>query len=86
MQLFSIKDTKAGTFGQPFSSESVPDAMRSVTSMLRAGKNKLADFPADFELWRLSDFDRDLGTFKADPPSPICSVASLVEVPPNGQV
>lgn len=84
MKLFSIKDTKAGTFGSPISARSIPEAMRMLTQATRDEKSMLSQFPADYELWLIADFDElNADLTKPENSGFVCNIASVKEAAQN---
>lgn len=59
--LYSIKDTKLGKFGMPFTAPNDDIAKRSLTSTIRAGGNNISEYPEDFQLFKLGSYDDDTG-------------------------
>lgn len=68
MKLFclSVRDVKADSFGQPFFSTSIGQAVRSFGDEINraAQDNILYLHPDDFELFHLGMFDTDNGQFE----------------------
>ena len=66
IKLYSIKDTKLGKYAQPFSAPNDEIAKRMLTSTIRAGGNNIADYPEDFQLYKLGQYDEDTGDLQTD--------------------
>lgn len=61
--IYSVKDEKTGAFMKPFSAlhnEAVIRSLRSSISQKNPG-DSIAEFPEDFSLWCLGEFDQDTG-------------------------
>lgn len=63
MQLFSIYDTKAEKFGFPFQAPSKGAAVRQIAVEMNGQKNVLTQYPQDFELYAVEEFDEKTGKF-----------------------
>lgn len=61
--IFSILDSKAGAFGPPFLARSKGEAMRSMDKLVNEpkGSQLVADYPEDFVLYLIGEFDAQLG-------------------------
>lgn len=72
MKLFvlSVRDIKADSFGRPFFTTSLGEAVRSFSDEVNraAEDNLLYKHPDDFELFHLGMFDTDDGTFESHRP------------------
>lgn len=60
MCLFSIKDLKAG-YQQVFLSANEAVAMRDFGQICSKPDTNYYSFPADYELWKVGEFDTDTG-------------------------
>lgn len=67
MTLYSIKDTKAGTFGNLFPDVNKFTAMRQMTQFVNSGddKNIIVKNPQDFELWSIGTFNQESGELES---------------------
>lgn len=61
MKIFSMFDTKAGVYIQPFAETSTIAALRGFEVAVNEGKSTFARFPDDFCLMELADFDQNSG-------------------------
>lgn len=61
MKLFSMYDTKAQTFIQPFAETSTIAALRGFEVAVNDGKSTFSRFPDDFCLMELAEFDHETG-------------------------
>ena len=60
LNIYSIKDAKAGTFSQPFYSVNHSTAIRSFNASLQDPTNPLSNYPKDFSLYHLGTWqDRE---------------------------
>lgn len=60
----SIFDNKAGIFWQPQLARSSADFVRSVQTAVKDPKSMLHQFPSDYELFILADWDETIGITK----------------------
>lgn len=65
LKLYSIKDTK-GSFYEPLVAQNDALAVRNVRGIVNSGKGLLAQYPEDFELWYIGEFDEVTGIIKPD--------------------
>lgn len=81
LYVFSVRDIKADSFGQPFYSTSKGQAVRSFSDEVNraAQDNLLYQHPEDFELFILGEFDTDDGVFHTTRPLQV-SVGSSVAI------
>lgn len=61
LQLFSVRDSKAMVFSQPFFQPSVPAAVRAFGASVNSGDGGLSQFPDDYSLYHLGEFDDESG-------------------------
>lgn len=61
MKLFSIYDTKAQFFLQPFPETSTIAALRGFEVAVNEGKSTFSRFPDDFALMEIATFDQQTG-------------------------
>ncbi len=61
VELYSVKDTKLGKFCTPFTAPNDEIAKRMLQSTIMAGGNNIAQFPEDFQLFKLGNYDEDTG-------------------------
>lgn len=61
VNIYSIKDTKLGKFAQPFNAPNDAIAKRMLNSTIKAGGNNIADYPEDFQLFKLGQYDEETG-------------------------
>ena len=57
LNIYSIKDSKAGTFSQPFYSVNHSTAIRSFNASLQDATNPLSNYPQDFSLYHLGTWE-----------------------------
>lgn len=70
MKYFCIFDKKNGSYNpQLFAATSIPEAVRMVAMSLEEGKNTLAKFPADFQLYMVGDFEHTTGVMTPATPN-----------------
>jgi hypothetical protein len=57
LNIYSIKDSKAGTFSQPFYSVNHSTAIRSFNASIQDPTNPLSNYPNDFSLYHLGTWE-----------------------------
>lgn len=65
LKVFSIRDGKAEYFGNPFFQVTHGEAERSFRTAVNDPKTTFSQFPEDFDMFYLGDFDNSTGHFKA---------------------
>ena len=78
MKIYSIKDTK-GSFYDPMLALNDALATRNVRGVVNSGKGILAQYPEDFELWLIGEFDQETGIITPLPLTFIVRLNSLVD-------
>lgn len=63
MKVFTIRDSKAECYYQPFFKRSHGEAERDFTALVRDPKSSISQFPDDFDLYYLGEYDDQNGTF-----------------------
>lgn len=64
LTMFSVRDLKAGTYGQPFALANRAVAMRTFSSWVADPNSFFARYPHDFELFEVGSFDQLTGLLK----------------------
>lgn len=72
MKLYSIFDKKAGTYGPITTAPNQVFALRLFEKLCKDSGSTIHDYPSDFCLHYLGDFDDSNGMIKPVPPSAIC--------------
>lgn len=62
--VYATKDLKTAHFGNVFFEIEPQNAIRSFITATRQTEGKIGQFPQDFELHKISDFDNSNGKFK----------------------
>lgn len=79
MELFALKDVKAGTFGNPLSFVNRGVALRSLGEAASSPESALNKFPHDFQLFALGEFDQFSGKLTLlDTPDFVITVGDLL--------
>lgn len=60
-EAYSMKDTKAGSFGIPFFKLNQNLAQRDFVTLIKQADGIMKQFPADFELWKVGSWDDQTG-------------------------
>lgn len=61
INMYSIKDTKAQAFREPFPARHTSEAVRGFTRAVQNDEHEFGQFPADFELHQVGEMDLDTG-------------------------
>lgn len=64
LNIFSVFDSKAGAFVQPFFSQSVGTAVRDFESACNEEGSNFARYGGDYTLFHLGTFDQNIGKFE----------------------
>lgn len=86
VEVYSILDTKAQAFNQPFFAPNNAVAFRVVESAMKNPQSGFTSFPADFTLFRVGTFDSIKGILIPASPAPE-NLGNLVQfLPPPAAV
>lgn len=67
MELYAIKDLKSNTYGRPSLEVNENVALRSCSTLVNDSNPTLVNqFPNDFELYKVADYDEKTGAVKPD--------------------
>jgi len=58
---FSVRDSKAEIYHLPFFSNTTADAERSFSATVNNSQTTIHQFPEDFDLWMIGEYDQELG-------------------------
>lgn len=78
--MFSVRDTKAGVFLQPFIARSTTDAIRNITSGFEQPEflqSPVGRYPNEFDLFDIGEFDDECGISKEYTPVFVSNIADL---------
>lgn len=77
LKVYSLFDTKVGTFGNPFCAQSDGAAIRTVVDAASDPSTLLYKHPADFILYGIGHYDEDSGHIEAHTLGNLGTVAAL---------
>lgn len=77
-QVFSILDTKAGTYNPPFYQKNVGEATRTFSKICSDRESLISQYPEDFVLCLVGDFDDESGIISSIPVLTIGTAAQYV--------
>lgn len=60
---FTVFDSKASVFMQPFYMRAGGEAVRAFAASIARSGHPFHDYPADYTLFEIGEFDDDTGTF-----------------------
>lgn len=78
IQYYCIRDIKSNTFNRPFGGLTVEQVKRSIYSSIIQGNLEIAQFPEDFELFLIGEFDDRTGVITGDIPVMVCNCREIV--------
>lgn len=61
-KMFSVRDSKIGTFTQPFFSQTVGAALRSLEAAVYDTNHDFCKWAKDFDLYHIGEYDAETGT------------------------
>ena len=77
-QYYCIRDIKSNTFNRPFGGLTVEQVKRSIYTSIAQGNSEIAQFPEDFELYLIADFDDQTGIITGQVPIMIYNCREIV--------
>lgn len=89
---FSIYDSKAQFFSAPIFFAHRGEAIRAVISTAADLTTSIGQYPADFSLWYLGEFNENTGEFRGAPPENMGPVSQFTPIirhlqpQPNGSL
>jgi len=83
LQIYSVRDNKAGTFSRPFFEHTDAAAVRAFTTAARDNQSQISQFPDDFELHKIGEFDDATAIFVDNCPKFIVNAATLLATKPT---
>lgn len=79
IKLFSVRDLKAGTYGQAFCLHNRAVAVRTVTDWVANPQSHFGKFPEDYELYELGALDLESGKLiPLEHPEYVCRLSDLL--------
>lgn len=64
-KVFSIYDKKSKLYNQPFMDVAIGPAERNFRMLVNDGKSIPGQFPDDFELYYIADYQEETGSYKS---------------------
>lgn len=81
-KVYSLRDSKAQIYNEPFMQHTHGEAERTIRASLKKPDHLIAQYPEDYDLYYLGDYDDNSGTFKVlDTPQHIVKVVQLTQSP-----
>lgn len=80
--VFSVFDAAVGSHAQPFFARSQLEATRMFVDAVQDRGTNLNKHPGDFTLWRLGEFDDQLGRF-FESKEPVITAAAVMALDAN---
>lgn len=79
MQVYSVYDMKAGSYTPPFLARTPGEAVRIIANTVRSVESILAQYPADFQLVLVGEWDEMTGVLSPCPLEVVGVVATICE-------
>lgn len=77
-EIFTIRDSKAGSFGIPFYSPTPGTAERQVRELTNDPQSLVCKYPEDYDLYKIGTYNQLTGKIEnLDSPQHICKAISL---------
>lgn len=72
LKALSVRDTKGGYYGAPFFAPSLGEGERTFIKLVRDPQTNINQFPEDFELFHVGDYDTESAKLTAlNTPTPL---------------
>jgi len=79
LRVYSIRDAKAEVYNTPWFAKTHGEAERSFQQLTRDGKSTVNQFPEDYDLYYLGQYDDQTGTFEpVDTPQHMLKAAAVI--------
>lgn len=84
LRVYSIRDAKAEVFNTPFYQKTHGEAERNFRTLVNDGKSTVNQFPEDFDLYYLGQYDDNEGKFEClDTPQHVIKAIQLKDEKPS---
>jgi len=82
LKAFSIRDQKAEIYNTPFFQKTHGEAERNFRTLVNDQKSTVSQFPEDFDLYYVGEYDDNLGLFlPQETPQHVIKAIQLVDRP-----
>lgn len=79
-KLFSVRDSKSEIFHSPWFFKTHGEAEREFRTVVNTEKSKLAQFPEDYDLYYVGEYDDNTGKFNpVDSPQHVIKAVNCVQ-------
>lgn len=78
MKIYSVFDLKAASYGPLVAYQTDGEAARALSLMLKEKGTSLSEFPGDFNLTQVGEWDPQTGQLSGGDPRVVCNLAALV--------
>lgn len=78
VHVFSVLDSKIGSFAQPWFSPTVASGLRAFSEAAQDGQSTIAKHPGDFSLYLLGVFDDETGEFSNSKPASLGTASAIL--------
>lgn len=79
LKIFTVWDRKAGAHLTPFFARSDGEAIRMLKETVLSGNSKLSQWPDDYHLYGLGEFDDGTGEILQERVEPVASLTEIFE-------
>lgn len=78
LKMYAIRDAKAEYFNTPFYAQTPGEAQRNFETLVNDKKSTVNQYPKDFDLYEVGEYDQDTGKLTPITPRQIVHAAQLV--------
>lgn len=79
-KIFAMYDKKVSIYRWLHPADNIPDAIRNLQKIVTSQQGQITDYPEDYDLYHLGDFDEVTGKITVvNPPQYIISAINLIK-------
>lgn len=86
MKLFGVRDSKSEVYGPPFMARTLGEGERLFKKLVNTPETGPSQFPKDYDLWELGDFEEGTGKIIPCVPRHMINADQLVDRAPLDRV
>lgn len=87
LKIFSIRDAKTEVYNAPFYQKTMGEAERNFHTTVNDSKTTISQYPEDYDLYYLGEYDDNTGQFKAlDTPQHVMKAVDVTKKEPLKKV
>lgn len=80
LSLYSLRDTKSGTWLQPICHRHDIEAQRALVALIATTDCGISRYPGDYDLFRVAEFDDETGVVSPVPPLALMSATTAANL------